>query len=54
MTKTKNSDMIEKVETALTELEKVYAHLGYNVESPYDDVYVLQQLSGLVYELNDD
>ena len=45
--------MIEKVETALIELEKVYAHLGYNVEEPYDDIPVLQQLSGLVYELED-
>ncbi len=45
--------MIGKVETAIDELEKVYAFLGYKVEAPYDDIPVLSQLQGLLYELTE-
>tara|TARA_Y100001963_G_scaffold155807_1_gene247889 strand:+ start:1784 stop:2044 length:261 start_codon:yes stop_codon:yes gene_type:complete len=45
--------MVAKVETAIIELEKVYAFLGYKVEAPYDDIPVLSQLQGLLYELTE-
>ena len=57
--KVKNSEMVAKVETAIIELEKVYAYLGYDLEKEaVDDTSGLkglrQHLHGLLYELADD
>ena len=50
---TLNQQMKQRVGVAISELEKVYAHLGYKVEAPYDDIEALQHIYGLHYELED-